>query len=222
MPDRHGRDPAERRPPRRRFDRGRRNAAGRGHAGAAALARDGQPRQGHAGRLATPRSPRSRCTRTATCPTALTTSNEQPARGTRDFLPDDVRRREYVIGVVRGRLRALRVRAARDAGVREHRDAARQVRRRGQQADLQDPARGEHEAQRRGGPGAALRPHRSARARRRAVSERAAEVLQALPDSAGLARGPARARALPRVLPVRRRRDRLDVAGRRGRAARRR
>jgi len=32
---------------------------------------------------------------------SLTTSNVQPARGTRDFLPDDVRRREYVIGVIR-------------------------------------------------------------------------------------------------------------------------
>jgi len=31
----------------------------------------------------------------------LTTNNTQPARGTRDFLPADVRRREYVIGVVR-------------------------------------------------------------------------------------------------------------------------
>jgi histidyl-tRNA synthetase len=29
------------------------------------------------------------------------TANVQPARGTRDFLPDDVRRREYVIGVIR-------------------------------------------------------------------------------------------------------------------------
>ncbi|HEV3140677.1 MAG TPA: ATP phosphoribosyltransferase regulatory subunit, partial [Vicinamibacterales bacterium] len=31
----------------------------------------------------------------------MTTANVQPARGTRDFLPDDVRRREHVIGVVR-------------------------------------------------------------------------------------------------------------------------
>jgi histidyl-tRNA synthetase len=31
----------------------------------------------------------------------LTTTNTQPARGTRDFLPDDVRRREHVIGIVR-------------------------------------------------------------------------------------------------------------------------
>ena len=32
----------------------------------------------------------------------MTTSHVQPARGTRDFLPADVRRREYVIGIVRG------------------------------------------------------------------------------------------------------------------------
>ena len=31
----------------------------------------------------------------------MTTNNTQPARGTRDFLPDDVRRREFVVGVVR-------------------------------------------------------------------------------------------------------------------------
>jgi histidyl-tRNA synthetase len=31
----------------------------------------------------------------------LTTNNTQPARGTRDFLPDQVRKREYVLGVVR-------------------------------------------------------------------------------------------------------------------------
>ena len=76
-------------------------------------------------------------------------------------------------------------------------------------------ARGE----RRGGPRAALRPDGAAGARGRAVPERAAEVLQAVPDSAGVARRSAGARALPRVLPVRRRRDRIDVADRRGRAA---
>ena len=31
----------------------------------------------------------------------MTTSSTQPARGTRDFLPDELRRREYVVGVVR-------------------------------------------------------------------------------------------------------------------------
>ena len=114
------------------------------------------------------------------------------------------------------RLRALRLRAARDAGVREHRDAARQVRRGGQQAHFQDPEARRARGQRRGGSRAALRPDGAARARRRAVPERAAEVLQALPDSARLARRPAGAGTVPRVLPVRHRRDRIDVAGRRG------
>ena len=69
----------------------------------------------------------------------MASAHTQPARGMRDFLPDDVRRREHVIGVVARRLRALRLRAARDARRREHRDAARQVRRGGQPAHLQDP-----------------------------------------------------------------------------------
>ena len=34
----------------------------------------------------------------------MASQQTSPARGMRDFLPDDVRRREYVIGVVRGRL----------------------------------------------------------------------------------------------------------------------
>src|SRR5438132_11258737 len=38
---------------------------------------------------------------TAIVHSVLTTSHVQTARGTRDFLPADVRRREYVIGVVR-------------------------------------------------------------------------------------------------------------------------
>ena len=81
--------------------------------------------------------------------------------------------------------------------------------------------RGEHEADRAGRSRAALRPDGAAGARRRRVSRAAAEVLQALPDSAGVARRSAGARAVPRVLPVRRRRDRLDLAGRRGRTVRR-
>src|SRR5437764_12487214 len=48
-----------------------------------------------------PRWPTFSCTQTATSLTVLTTNNVQPARGTRDFLPADVRRREYVIAVVR-------------------------------------------------------------------------------------------------------------------------
>ena len=155
-------------------------------------------------------------------PGALMASQQtRPARGMRDFLPEDVRRREYVIDVVRRRLRALRLRAARDAGAREHRDADRQVRRRRQQAHIQGAAPRRARVVGRDRPGAALRPDRAARARRRRASRQAAEVLQALPDSAGVARRPAGARPLPRVLPVRRRRDRIDVAGGRGGAVRR-
>ena len=125
-----------------------------GHEGAAALAGDGQPRQGEAdahrrrGRRASRRTPTATSATVSTTWTAriaafrsvAASMSTKPPSGTRDFLPDDIRRREYVIGVVRARLRALRLRAARDAGVREHRDAARQVRRRGQQAHFQDPA----------------------------------------------------------------------------------
>ena len=48
VPDRHGRHPAERRAHRQRLDRRRRRAGRRGHAGAAALAGHGQPREGEA------------------------------------------------------------------------------------------------------------------------------------------------------------------------------
>ena len=99
-------------------------------------------------------------------------STTRPARGMRDFLPEDVRRREYVIGVVADVYRALRLRAARDAGAREHRDADGQVRRRGQQAHLQGPAPRRARVVRRDRPGAALRPDRAARARGRRVPRR--------------------------------------------------
>ena len=136
----------------------------------------------------------------------------RPARGMRDFLPEDVRRREYVDRRrSSGRLPALRLRAARDAGAREHRDADRQVRRRRQQADFQGAAPRRARGVGRDRPGAALRPDRAAGARRRRAPRQAAAVLQALPDSAGVARRSAGARPVPRVLPVRRRRDRLDA-----------
>ena len=57
----------------------------------------------------------------------------------------------------------------------------------------------------------ALRPDRAARARVRGAPGRAAGRVQALSDPAGLARRHARQGALPRVLPVRRRRGRLDA-----------
>src|SRR5476649_717492 len=49
-----------------------------------------------------PRSRTSRCTPIGTSLIALTTNSAQPARGTRDFLPADVRRRQYVAGIIRG------------------------------------------------------------------------------------------------------------------------
>ena len=115
--------------------------------------------------------------------------------------PPRVRRRRHPRG-----LRSLRVRAARDAGRREHRDAARQVRRRRQQAHLQDPEARRARGHRPGRPRAALRPDGAAGARRGRVSGEAAEVLQALSDSAGVARRSPGARPLPRVLSVRHRR----------------
>jgi histidyl-tRNA synthetase len=36
-------------------------------------------------------------------------ANTKPARGMRDFLPSDVRKREYVIGIIKGSLRILRL-----------------------------------------------------------------------------------------------------------------
>ena len=121
----------------------------------------------------------------------------------------------------RRRLPRLRLPAAGDAGAREHRDADGQVRRRRQQAHFQGAAPRRARVVWRNRPGAALRPHGAARPRRRRASREAAAVLQALPDPAGVAGGPAGARAVSRVLSVRRRRHRLAIDGRRDRAVRR-
>ena len=63
----------------------------------------------------------------------------QPARGMRDFLPDDVRRREYVIGVVRGVYERYGFEPLETPAFENIETLLGQVRRRGQQADLQDP-----------------------------------------------------------------------------------
>ena len=147
-------------------------------------------------------------------------SVNQATGGTRDFLPD-----ESPAGIRASASSAtstrVRLRAARDARVREHRDAARQVRRRRQQAHFKILKRGEHE--RTGEADLALRYDLTVPLARvvAAVPERAAEVLQAVPDSAGVARRPSGARPVPRVLSVRHRRDGLDIAGCRGGSARR-
>ena len=66
------------------------------------------------------------------------------------------------------RLRALRLRAARDAGGREHRDAdSASTAKKATSSSSRSCKRGEHEATRRGRPRAALRPDGAAGARRR-------------------------------------------------------
>ena len=102
---------------RHRLDRRGRRARRRRDAGAAALARDGQPGEGEAaadrrrsGGDPDVRRPLRRSTGWITWGLEARDSGlacrrrhviDQTAGGTRDFLPDDVRRREHVIGVVR-------------------------------------------------------------------------------------------------------------------------
>ena len=166
-----------------RLGRRRRHAGDRGHAHPAALAGDGPARHGEA-RAHRRRGRRDPLVRRQlrALPARLPGGADlaggsgrlmavptTPARGMRDFLPDDVRRRQYVIGVIADVYPELRLRAARDAGGREHRDPHRQVRRGRRPAHLQDPEARRGRQDRRGRPGAALRPHRAAGPRRRRV-----------------------------------------------------
>ena len=139
----------------------------------------------------------------------------KPPRGTRDFLPDDIRRREYVIGVVRDVYERYGFEPLETPAFENIETLLGKYGEEGNKLIFKILQARRARGERRGRSRAALRPDRAARARRRAVSERAAEVLQALSDPAGVARRSAGARAVPRVLPVRHRRDRLDVAGRR-------
>ena len=89
------------------------DARARRHGDAARLDGDGRARQGAARRSRPRKTRRSSGTRTTTCATASTSRprarppsrtichRTEPARGMRDFLPEDVRRREYVIGVIK-------------------------------------------------------------------------------------------------------------------------
>ena len=142
----------------------------------------------------------------------------RPARGMRDFLPEDVRRREYVIAIVEETYRRYGFEPLETPALENIETLTGKYGEEGNKLIFKVLRRGEHESSGRDRPGAALRPDRAAGARRRRAPRQAAEVLQALPDPAGVARRPAGARPVPRVLPVRRRRDRVAVAGRRGRA----
>ena len=143
----------------------------------------------------------------------------KPPGGTRDFLPDEIRRREYVIGVVRDVYERYGFEPLETPAFENIETLLGKYGEEGNKLIFKILRRGEHEGGGRRRSGAALRPDGAARARRRPVPERAAAVLQALPDSAGLARRSPGARTVSRVLSVRHRRDRHDVEPRRGRTA---
>ena len=149
-------------------------------------------------------------------------ASTSPARGMRDFLPIDVRRREYVIGVIRGVYERYGFQPLETPAVENIETLLGKYGEEGNQLIFKILKRGEHEAS--GQADLALRYDLTVPlvAGHRRAPARAAEVLQALPDSAGVARRSARPRSVSRVLPVRCRRHRLDVAGRRGRGVRRR
>src|SRR6186713_2815134 len=110
---RDGRDPFEWCRGWSRLDRGGRDAVDRGHACAAPLAGDGIARQGASSADRRRRRDDStvrrtlrgistrlhECRRRRIC-SLMPSQQTRPARGMRDFLPEDVRRRAYVIGVV--------------------------------------------------------------------------------------------------------------------------
>ncbi len=104
---RNGRDPAQWRGGRGGFDRRGGHAPDGRDGRAAAVARDGQPRQGAAdadddevATILDVRAPLRRIPPRLQSVHVMASQQTRPARGMRDFLPDDVRRRDYVIAVV--------------------------------------------------------------------------------------------------------------------------
>ena len=109
----------------------------------------------------------------------------RPARGMRDFLPEDVRRRDYVIAIVRDVYQRYGFEPLETPSLENIETLTGKYGEEGNKLIYK-------------------------------VLRRAAEVLQALPDSARVARRSARPRALSRVLSVRRRLHRIAVDGGRG------
>ncbi len=145
----------------------------------------------------------------------------KPPSGTRDFLPDEIRRREYVMRVVREVYESYGFEPLETPAFENIETLLGKYGEEGNKLIFKILQTRRARGERRGRSRASLRPDGAARARRGAVSERAAAVFQALSDSAGVARRSAGARTVSRVLSVRHRRDRLDVAGGRSGAARR-
>lgn len=147
-------------------------------------------------------------------------------KGTRDFSPAEMMRRNYIFDSIRAGVPNLRFRAARNPRHGKPLHAAGKIRRRGRQAAVQDSQFGRlcgGTCTRRTAAGvenlrkgAALRPHGALRALRRAASGRDRPAVQAVSDPACLACRPAAERPLPRILPVRRRCRGLAFAAERG------
>ena len=140
-------------------------------------------------------------------------------------------RRQYIFDTIRGVFRTYGFAPLETPSMENLSTPAGQIRRRGRQAPLQDTQLGRlrrRPIRRRGAAGvenlregAPLRPHGAVRAMSYSAPGRTDVPLQsALPDPARMARRPAAERPLPRILPVRRRRDRHPLAAVRGRTGR--
>ena len=143
----------------------------------------------------------------------------KPPGGTRDFLPDDVRRREYVIGVVRDVYERYGFEPLETPAFENIETLLGKYGEEGNKLIFKILKRGEHEAS--GEADLALRYDLTVPLAR-VVAQYQNELpkffkryqIQPVWRADRPARGP-----VPRVLPVRHRRDRLDVAGRRSGAA---
>ena len=137
----------------------------------------------------------------------------RPARGMRDFLPEDVRRRDYVIGVVEDVYRRYGFEPLETPALENIETLTGKYGDEGAKLIFKVLRRGEHEAS--GETDLALRYDLTVPLARVVAEHRgqAAALLQALPDSAGVARGPSGPGPVPRVLSVRRRRHRVALAG---------
>ena len=137
----------------------------------------------------------------------------------RDFLPEDVRRRQYVIGVIADVYQRYGFEPLETPAVENIETLKGKYGEEGDRLIFKILKRGEGAET--GQADLALRYDLTVPLARVVAEYRgeAAEVLQALPGAAGVARRPAAEGPLPRVLSVRRRRDRLDVDGRRSGAA---
>ena len=144
----------------------------------------------------------------------------QPARGTRDFLPDDVRRREYVIDVVRDVYERYGFEPLETPAFENIETLTGKYGEEGNKLIFKILRRGEHEARRRGGSGAALRPDGAAGARRRRHTGKLPRLFKRYQiQPVWRADRPARGR-FREFYQCDIDADRIDVAGGRGRDAR--